>query len=255
MDLVINNHRFDVYNLQKLKEKMGINSNEFQIFKSMFIYLEDSTNEEVYNLSKAFRQEMNKILYLIKKIDFFQESIYRESKVETIEIGLYLDLFFSKYRTLIECLLDIVRKNFPNEKLREVSKIFEYLYKDNNNEIIKFNSEWFKSIFEYRNELLHRSSNCVAFINTNKEIGFQIFDLKLDNIIIEDHIKMNENLIHVKKFIAIYMSHLLIFMDSVFSKMTINRKPEDSENAFFNYSVDTKVLLDWITQTLNDMFD
>ncbi|MFV1457181.1 hypothetical protein COL41_29255 [Bacillus mycoides] len=231
--------------------------------KSMFNFEWTVNNEKIPEYTKAIRQEVAKIYHLIGRLqDGLKQKTSGYSKTGIdVFAGLDIDLFFVKYRTIIDYLIDIAKLNYGEEMkgIKKIEDVFGFL-KDKAREkklsTSLINNSWFYLIAEYRNGLVHRGSNCAAFAD-KFDIPFQIYKMGLEDTIFDkEYLLYNDaNLYSFRYFFVVYMSYLHYFMEELFTLMYNTNKKESTELEDLDYDLgyltNKEIVLSWTTDCYN----
>lgn len=188
-------------------------------------------------IEKAISQDFKKMLLSAKKI--YDHSIECE-ETSHFMIGLYdekrdslqinMEYFIYKYRVIVEYVMKILNEivymdkekykeeksikflkehEITNQKIKYISKLVKKYSKKN------LDLEWFDKIRRVRNQLTHEGASCMIFENENEPL-FQIYDLEVNDLLIPDEFLSNGNVISCKYFIAVTVSYLTYFIDTIF---------------------------------------
>ena len=206
------------------------------------------------NIEKAISQDIKKMLLAAKKVNdysigyqgtpLFVENENGEAEwfydEEKDSIQIYMEYFIYKYRVIVEYVVRI---------LDEAIYMDENAYKKNNSKkhigvfertnvkleyirklIVKYCSEqiyleWFDEFRKVRNKLVHEGASCMIFNNENEPL-FQVYNLEVDDLFMPEEFLSNGNVISCKYFIAVTVSYLIYFVDTIFQ---ILRKVNDDE--------------------------
>ncbi|MEI4768321.1 hypothetical protein WAX74_01460 [Psychrobacillus sp. FJAT-51614] len=191
------------------------------IHEAMYKFIDINDNEIIDDHLKAIRQELAKIYILVGRMQ-----VGKENNIDFRYTSLDIELFFVKYRTVIDHILETIKLYFeippkPKKNLWEIFEILNQKIEEHQIEdypLLK-SSLWFKDIADYRNGIVHGGSNCMVF-NHDTEIIFQIFDLNFDNIINDqDYLKYEKNVYYFRYFLVVYMAYLHYFLDDIFNLM------------------------------------
>ncbi|MEB9506425.1 hypothetical protein P4J13_21055 [Bacillus anthracis] len=254
-DLLIVKHYLDFQTIGKAQMSLFL--------KPMFNFERVTNIDEVFEYTKAIRQEVAKIYHLIGRLQEGLEQKGVETNKTGIDVfaGLDIDLFFVKYRTIIDYLLHIVRLNYGDEmeKIKKVKDIFVFLKdkaKEKNYSTSLINHSWFYLVGEYRNGLVHRGSNCAAFA-ASSDIPFQIYKIGLEDTVFDkEYLLYNDaNLYSFRYFFVVYMSYLHYFMEELFTLMyktsqNGSAELEDLDNDL-GYLTNKEIVLSWTTDCYN----
>lgn len=232
-------------------------------FKSMFNYQWIAENKEILEYTKAIRQELAKIYLLIGRLqDGLTQKVIGNTKTGINDLaGLDIDLFFVKYRTIIDYLLKIVRLNYGDELkgIKKIEDVFNFLKdkaRDQKLSTALLDNSWFYLIGEYRNGLVHRGSSCVAYAD-EFDIPFQIYKFDLEDTIFDnEYLLYNDaNLYSFRYFFVVYMSYLHYFMEELFTLMHKTTKAENDELAEIEFDLgyleNKEVALSWTIDCYN----
>lgn len=196
------------------------------------------------NIEKAISQDIKKMLLAAKKVNdysvgyqgtpLFIENENGEAELfydeEKDSIQIYMEYFIYKYRVIVEYVVKI---------LDEVIYMDESAYKKGNSKkyigefertnvkleyirklILKYSSEqidleWFDEVRKVRNKLVHEGASCMIFNNENEPL-FQVYNLEVDDLFMPEEFLSNGNVISCKYFIAVAVSYLIYFVDTIF---------------------------------------
>lgn len=186
------------------------------------------------NYLKAIRQDMRKVFASIQNIDIIYSS-YEEKKNENLNdderetVAIYIEYIIAKYRVIIEYtmkILDMIvvysgSKVKDNEKKLSVEEMhnmkldyLKSLIDDNRRDIL--NNQWFRSIRKTRNSIIHNGATCLVF-GESKEKLFQVYDLEVEELVIDDFYLYSGNCVHFDYFISLNIAYLFYFIDTIFS--------------------------------------
>lgn len=218
--------------------------------------------EKIFELEKAIRQDMKKmllgakIIYEYSKTDRSNDPLFCEDE-EGYAIPYYnedkditqiqMEYFITKYRVIIEYTTNIICKliKFDKNKFKEmhpdkIDKNKKLVLKDF--EIKKLKMEYFekiilaynnldKSRFEairhIRNNVIHNGASCLIF--DGEELLFQIYDLNVDEIICAEDYLSNGNAISCKYFIATSIAYLVYYLNKVFTALLNDKVTYNSD--------------------------
>ncbi|WP_144467427.1 hypothetical protein [Bacillus toyonensis] len=225
-------------------------------YKSMFNFGWVAENEEILEYTKVIRQEVAKIYLLIGRLqDGVEQNKINEKTGLNDFAGLDIDLFFVKYRTIIDYLLYIVRLNYKDElkDIKKIENVFKFLQGKASELKLStalIDNSWFYLIAECRNGLVHRGSSCVAYAD-KFDIPFQIYKFGLEDTIFDnEYLLFNEaNLYSFRNYFVVYMSYLHYFMEELFTLMYKTTKKENAELEEIGYDLgcfeNKEVALSW----------
>ena len=178
-----------------------------------------SKMDKLDNIEKAISQDIKKMLLAAKKINDYSimyqdnplfvenengeaELFYDEQK-DSIQI--YMEYFIYKYRVIVEYVVKI---------LDEVVYMDEAAYKKNYSSE-QLDLDWFDEVREVRNKLMHEGASCLIFNNENEPL-FQVYNLEVDDLFRPEEFLYNGDVISCKYFIAVSVSYLIYFVDTIF---------------------------------------
>ncbi|MCH5271170.1 MAG: hypothetical protein J1E83_10530 [Lachnospiraceae bacterium] len=196
------------------------------------------------NIEKAISQDIKKMLLVTKKVKdyaighqgnpLFVENENGEAELfydeEKDSIQIYMEYFIYKYRVIVEYVVKILdkvihmdesayKKNNSKKHIGEYERTnvkLEYIRKL----IQKYSSEqidleWFDEVRKVRNKLVHEGASCMIFYNGNEPL-FQVYNLEVDDLFMPEEFLSNGNVISCKYFIAVTVSYLIYFVDTIF---------------------------------------
>lgn len=234
---------------------------------------------EMDNYLKAIRQDLRKIFLSIQNINqIYYVCENRKSKNlfddERETVAIYIEYIFAKYRVIIEYTLKILDMivNYSGKMTKEngkrISAVELYNMKldylrslivDKRHFIL--NDKWFQSIRKTRNSIIHSGATCVVF-GESKEKLFQVYDLEIEELVMDDYYLYEGNCVHFDYFISLNLAYLIYFIDSIFSVIlekvnyeeSIDPMMETLLDSMFN-SVDDKqtCVMNWVKNIL-DMY-
>lgn len=196
------------------------------------------------NIEKAISQDIKKMLLAAKKVNdysigyqgnpLFVENENGEAELfydeEKDSIQIYMEYFIYKYRVIVEYVVKILdeviymdesayKKINSKEHIGEFERTnvkLKYIRKL----ILKYSSEqidleWFDEVRKVRNKLVHEGASCMIFNNENEPL-FQVYNLEVDDLFMPQEFLSNGNVISCKYFIAVTVSYLIYFVDTIF---------------------------------------
>lgn len=196
------------------------------------------------NIEKAISQDIKKMLLAAKKVNdysigyqgnpLFVENENGEAELfydeEKDSIQIYMEYFIYKYRVIVEYVVKILdeviymdesayKKINSKKHIGEFERTnvkLEYIRKL----ILKYSSEqidleWFDEVRKVRNKLVHEGASCMIFNNENEPL-FQVYNLEVDDLFMPQEFLSNGNVISCKYFIAVTVSYLIYFVDTIF---------------------------------------
>lgn len=218
------------------------------------------------NYLKAIRQDMRKIFLSINNIDRIYSSYPKQGRKELLPsdketIAIYIEYIITKYRVIIEYTLKILdmvveyrgamfkgnRKKLTHTDLYNMK--LDYLKRliSNDDRRRILNDEWFESIRKTRNSIIHNGATCLVF-DGGKEKLFQIYNLEVDELIVDDFYLHTGNCIYFDYFISLNLANLIYFIDSIFSVVL--------EKIGYDYNEETDSIVELIVSpALNTVSD
>lgn len=196
------------------------------------------------NIEKAISQDIKKMLLAAKKVNDYSVSyqdtpLFVENKngeaelfydEEKDSIQIYMEYFIYKYRVIAEYVVKILdevvymdenayKKNKSKKHISEFERTnikLEYIRKV----IEKYSSEqldleWFDEVRKVRNKLVHEGASCMIINNENDPL-FQVYNLEVDDLFRPEEFLSNGYVISCKYFIAVTVSYLIYFVDTIF---------------------------------------
>lgn len=134
-------------------------------------------------------------------------------------------------------------KNWAVDNNEQSAKI---LGKDITNVIIS--AEWFQCIRSIRDELVHNGGFTLVFMEPNEGILFQVHK-RFKNLVNHELMMYNDNIAYFDRFVAIYFSHLLLFLERLAKAIRSILKPKHIDcNARGGCS---EVVVGWMDTIIN----
>lgn len=206
------------------------------IFNEIEQYVEITAQRElVKNILKSIRQDLRKIFYTIENIFYIEDladkdtersfliGAYRQDR-KIIYQGIDVEYIFIKYRSIIDYAVELIKAIFPETegtKLEGKFAFFSDIMKDNKNfDKHILSSNWFQSIKNIRDNVIHHGASCLIY--NGDDLGFQMYDLDLNNLVFEteEYMKINENVFRLDRYLLINIAYLYYFLDICFKVMT-----------------------------------
>lgn len=206
------------------------------------------TDKQLFDLDnylKAIRQDIRKIFLSIQNIETVYSTYEGKNNLadnDRESVAIYIEYIITKYRVIIEYTLKILdmvvvysgSKNKENGKKYSSDEIYnmklDYLKSiidDDRNKIL--NDKWFQGIRKTRNSIIHRGATCLVFGDSNKKL-FQIYDLKVDELVWDDIYLYDGNCVYFDYFIILNIAYLTYFVDSIFSIILTEIRYEESDD-------------------------
>ncbi len=225
-------YKNDEYILKWFKSQIGIESLS-NIFIEINQYIElTAQRKNVKNILKSIRQDLKKIFYTIENIFYVEDLEKKESENiflkerKKIYQGIDVEFIYIKYRSIIDYTVELIKAIFPETEGAKLEGKFAYFsdVMKNNIDFDKYilSSNWFQSIKNIRDNVVHHGATC--YIYNGKSLGFQMYDLDLNNLVLdtEEYMRMrnDDNVYRLDRYLVINLAYLYYFLNICFKAVS-----------------------------------
>lgn len=199
------------------------------------IFLNRSDNRilsRTYSLILKTVQDIGNIGIIIERLEWMRQKSYDDEYLHQkwrYFASVDIEHFFVELRSIMDYVAEIIvcTAKHPEQLPKKESKSpsFERIKNwavDNSEQSTKIlgkeitnviiSAEWFQNIRSIRDDLVHNGGFTLVFMEPEEGILFQVYK-GFKNLVNHDLIMYNDNIAYFDRFVAIYFSHLLLFLE------------------------------------------
>lgn len=176
-------------------------------------------------------QDIGNIGIILERLEWMRQKSYEDEYLHQNWMSFAsvdIEHFFVEFRSIMDYVAEIIvitakkRGQLPKEvsKTTSFEGLKNWVQKSPGNkarlgeeisEVIE-SAKWFSSIRSIRDELVHEGGLTLVFMEPKEGILFQVYS-GFKNLVNHEIIMYNYNIAYFDRFVAIYFSHLLLFLE------------------------------------------
>lgn len=193
----------------------------------MNLQQEDRVDRKTRTHLESLDRDIMSISIIVSRLDWLYYRAFEDEYVRSFWIyyaAVDIEHFHTKFRSILDHVAYLIKWTAikPGQSPESFSKLLTWLPKRDHGEvvgediarIVEPTRLWFDGFCDVRDEIVHRSALTLAYPQIEEGILFQVHS-GFRRMVLGDLIMFNDNVAYFDRYVAVYFSQLIIFLDSV----------------------------------------